>query len=38
VAVTIVEYRTVEPSPRTFSGTWDLVRVGGRWLLDAPHF
>ena len=38
VAVTLVEYRTVEPSPRTFSGTWELVRVNGRWLLDEPHF
>ncbi|MBA2381008.1 MAG: hypothetical protein H0V73_02765 [Chloroflexi bacterium] len=38
VAVTLVEYRTVEPSPRTFSGAWGLVRVDGRWLLDEPHF
>ena len=38
VAVTLVEYRTVEPSPRTFVGSWDLIRVGGRWLLDEPHF
>jgi hypothetical protein len=38
VAVTLIEYRTVEPSPRTFSGTWDLVRVNGRWLLNEPHF
>ena len=38
VAVTLVEYRTVEPSPRTFSGTWELIRVNGRWLLDDPHF
>jgi len=38
VAVTIVEYRTVEPSPRTFSGSWDLVLIDGRWLLDQPHF
>jgi hypothetical protein len=38
VAVSLVEYRTVEPSPRTFSGTWDLVLINGRWLLNQPHF
>jgi hypothetical protein len=38
VAVTIVEYRTVEPSPRRFVGSWELVLVDGRWLLDEPHF
>jgi hypothetical protein len=38
VAVTLVEHRTVEPSPRTFSGAWELVREHGRWLLDEPHF
>jgi hypothetical protein len=38
VAVTIVEYRTIEPSPRTFVGAWDLVRIDGRWLLDQPYF
>ena len=38
VAVTIVEYRTDQPSPRRFAGSWALVRSGGRWLLDAPHF
>ncbi len=38
VAVTLVEYRDVEPSPRTFVGSWELVRSGGRWLLDEPHF
>jgi serine/threonine-protein kinase len=38
VAVTLVEYRTVEPSPRTLSGAWDLVRIDGRWLLDDPDF
>jgi hypothetical protein len=38
VEVTLVEYRTVEPSPRTFVGAWDLVRLDGRWLLDDPHF
>jgi hypothetical protein len=38
VEVTLVEYRTVEPSPRTFVGAWDLVRIDGRWLLDDPDF
>jgi serine/threonine-protein kinase len=38
VAVTLVEYRTVEPSPRTFSGSWDLVVINGRWRLNDPNF
>jgi hypothetical protein len=38
VQVSLVEYRTVEPSPRTFVGAWDLVRIDGRWLLDQPYF
>jgi serine/threonine-protein kinase len=38
VAVTLVEYRTVEPSPRTFVGDWDLILVDGRWLLHDPDF
>jgi len=38
VAVTLVEYRTVEPSPRTLSGSWDLVVIDGRWLLNDPNF
>ena len=38
VRVSLVEYRTVEPSPRTFAGSWELVRINGRWLLDDPHF
>ncbi|HEX2194800.1 MAG TPA: protein kinase [Candidatus Limnocylindria bacterium] len=25
-------------SSRHFDGSWELVQVGGRWLLDAPHF
>jgi hypothetical protein len=25
-------------SSRNFIGYWDLVRVGGRWLLDAPTY
>ena len=38
VAVRLVEYRTVEPSPRTFTGSWDLVLIDGHWKLDQPHF
>jgi hypothetical protein len=38
VEVTLVEYRTVEPSPRTFAGAWDLVRIDGDWVLDDPDF
>jgi hypothetical protein len=38
VGVRLVEYRTVEPSPRSFAGSWDLVRLDGAWLLDEPHF
>lgn len=38
VEVSLVEYRTVEPSPRTLVGAWDLVRIDGRWVLDDPDF
>ena len=38
VEVRLTEYRTVEPSPRTFSGFWELVLIDGRWKLDQPHF
>jgi hypothetical protein len=38
VAISLTEYRTAEPSPRRFSGAWDLVRRDGRWLLDDPDF
>jgi hypothetical protein len=39
VAISLKEYRTVEPSPRFFTGSWDLVRTSdGRWLLNQPHF
>jgi eukaryotic-like serine/threonine-protein kinase len=38
VAVDLIEYRTVEPSPRRFVGWWELVLVDGRWLMDRPHF
>jgi hypothetical protein len=38
VAVDLIEHRTVEPTPRRFVGTWDLVRTPSGWLLDEPHF
>jgi eukaryotic-like serine/threonine-protein kinase len=38
VAVSLVEYRTVSPTRRTFVGSWDLVRIDGRWYLNDPHF
>ena len=38
VAVDLIEYRTVEPSPRRFVGWWELVLVDGQWLMDRPHF
>jgi len=38
VEVSLVEHRSVEPSPRTFVGAWDLVRIDGRWMLDDPRF
>ena len=25
-------------SSRQFIGYWELIRVDGRWLLDAPHY
>jgi hypothetical protein len=25
-------------SSRTFVGYWELVNVGGTWLLDVPHY
>jgi len=36
VAVTIVEYRRDESTPRRYEGAWDLVRRDGRWLLADP--
>jgi hypothetical protein len=36
VAVTVIEYRTDEPTPRRYEGAWDLVRRDGRWLLADP--
>ena len=38
VSVGFIEYRRVEPSARTFAGTWDLARLDGRWVLHEPHF
>jgi len=38
VAVTLVEYRSSGPSPRTISGSWDLVLIDGRWRLNDPNF
>jgi hypothetical protein len=38
VSLTLIEYRRVKPSPRTFAGAWDVVRLDGRWVLDHPHF
>jgi hypothetical protein len=38
VAVDLIEYRTVEPSPRRFVGRWDLVLTSGGWRMDRPHF
>jgi len=36
VAIDITEYRT-SGSARHWFGTWDLVLVDGRWLMDDPH-
>jgi hypothetical protein len=38
VAISLIERRTVEPSPRRFTGAWDLVRIDGVWRLDDPDF
>ena len=38
VAVALVEYRTVEPSPRRFIGRWDMVLTDDGWRMDEPHF
>jgi serine/threonine-protein kinase len=38
VAVDLIEYRTVEPSPRRFIGWWELRLINGQWLMDRPHF
>jgi serine/threonine-protein kinase len=38
VAVDLVEYRESGPSPRRFTGSWDLVLVDGVWLMNDPDF
>ena len=38
VSVSLIEYRRTGPSPRTFVGSWDLVRIGGEWKLNDPNF
>jgi hypothetical protein len=38
VAVSLVERRSVEPSPRRFTGAWDLVWIDGAWRLNDPDF
>jgi hypothetical protein len=38
VEVELVEYRLLDPSPRTLAGAWDLVKIDGVWLLDVPYF
>jgi eukaryotic-like serine/threonine-protein kinase len=38
VNVSLIEYRSKEPSLRTFIGSWDLVRIDGLWKLDNPNF
>jgi eukaryotic-like serine/threonine-protein kinase len=38
VGVDLIEYRSVEPSPRRFVGRWDLVLTDEGWRMDEPHF
>lgn len=38
VVVDIVEFRNVAPTEREFSGVWTLVKVNGRWYMDAASF
>ena len=38
VSVALTEYRSSGPSPRRFSGTWELVLSGRGWLMNEPHF
>jgi serine/threonine protein kinase len=38
VAVDLVEHRTVEPTPRRFTGRWDMVLTDDGWRMDEPHF
>jgi eukaryotic-like serine/threonine-protein kinase len=38
VGVDLVEYRSVEPSPRRFVGRWEMVLTDEGWRMDEPHF
>ena len=38
VGVDLIEYRSVEPSPRRFVGRWEMVLTDEGWLMDEPHF
>jgi eukaryotic-like serine/threonine-protein kinase len=38
VGVDLIEYRSVEPSPRRFVGRWELVLTDKGWRMDEPHF
>jgi hypothetical protein len=38
VAVDLVEHRTVEPTPRRFTGRWDMILTDDGWRMDEPHF
>jgi serine/threonine-protein kinase len=38
VEVDLTEHRSVEPSPRRFVGSWELIRTPQGWLMDEPHF
>jgi hypothetical protein len=38
VGVDLVEYRSVEPSPRRFVGRWEMVLTDQGWRMDEPHF
>ncbi len=38
VSVRFTEYRNVSPTWVRYWGSWDLARLGGRWLLNASNF
>ena len=38
VGVDLIEYRSVEPSPRRFVGRWEMVLTDEGWRMDEPHF
>ncbi len=38
VRIDLVETRTVSPTRRDLVGSWDLVKLDGRWYMNAPHF